>query len=230
MGLPEAVFGFAVGALIAGLAAGVAADATGFKSASGSATPVAVTAAELAGLWVALVGTVLWASRRRGTGRLGQDFGWRRGRWWDLPLGAVIGVACQYGLLPLVYLPFEHVDHHLSTQLSKPVHSDTAAAHGAGAGIAVLLLLAVGAPLVEELFFRGLVLRSLLSWLPAPGAIVVSGILFGLAHWEGVQFPGLALFGVILGIVAYRTGRLTAGIGAHAAFNAVAVLSVVSLR
>jgi membrane protease YdiL (CAAX protease family) len=45
-----------------------------------------------------------------------------------------------------------------------------------------------------------------------------------------VQFPGLALFGIILAVLAYRTGRLTPSIGAHAAFNAVAVLSAVSLR
>jgi membrane protease YdiL (CAAX protease family) len=88
----------------------------------------------------------------------------------------------------------------------------------------------VGAPVVEELFFRGLVLRSLLPLAPAPVAVVASGVLFGLAHWQGVQFPGLAVFGVVLGVLAYRTGRLTPGIGAHAAFNAVAVLSVISLR
>ncbi len=90
--------------------------------------------------------------------------------------------------------------------------------------------LVVGAPIVEELFFRGLLLRSLLGRTPPPVAIVVSAVLFGLAHFEAVQFAGLAAFGVVLGVLAWRTGRLTPGIGAHAAFNAAAVISVVHLR
>ena len=56
----------------------------------------------------------------RGQGDLGRDYGWGLGRWWDLPVGAAIGVACQYVLIPLLYLPFEHIDRHLSHQLSQP--------------------------------------------------------------------------------------------------------------
>ena len=59
---------------------------------------------------------------------------------------------------------------------------------------------------------------------------MVSALLFGLAHFEAVQFAGLAAFGVVLGVLAWRTGRLTPGIGAHAAFNAAAVVAVVHLR
>jgi membrane protease YdiL (CAAX protease family) len=84
--------------------------------------------------------------------------------------------------------------------------------------------------MVEELFFRGLVLRSLLGRTPVPVALVGSALLFALAHFEAAQFAGLAAFGVVLAVLAWRTGRLTPGIGAHAAFNTVAVLSVVHLR
>jgi hypothetical protein len=96
--------------------------------------------------------------------------------------------------------------------------------------VILLLLLAAGAPMVEELFFRGLVLRSLLGRTPVPVALVGSALLFALAHFEAAQFAGLAAFGVVLAVLAWRTGRLTPGIGAHAAFNTVAVLSVVHLR
>jgi hypothetical protein len=82
--------------------------------------PVRITAAELVGLWIGLVAVVAYSSRTRGTGSLGRDFGWGRGRWWDVPLGAAIGLACQYALIPLIYLPFEHVNHHLSHELSRP--------------------------------------------------------------------------------------------------------------
>jgi len=229
-GLPEAILGFAAGLLLSAVATSIAAGSTGYRLSSGGALPVAVTGADVGGLWVGLVGAAVFSSRRRGTGDLGRDFGWGLGRWWDLPVGAAIGMACQYLLIPLLYLPFESVDHHLNHQLSQPVQRDTGAVHGAGSITVLLLLLAVGAPIVEELFFRGLLLRALLARTPAPAAVVGSALLFGLAHFEAVQFAGLAAFGVVLAMLAWRTGRLTPGIGAHAAFNTVAVLSVVHLR
>jgi membrane protease YdiL (CAAX protease family) len=55
---------------------------------------------------------------------------------------------------------------------------------------------------------------------------VGSAILFGLAHFEALQLAALILFGLILGTLAYRTGRLGPTIVAHAAFNAVTVLTL----
>lgn len=208
----------------------MAESATGYHSSSGSALPVAVTATDLAGLWVGLVGAVIYASRRWGTSSLSADFGWRIGAWWDLPVGAVIGLACQYGLIPLVYLPFEHVDRKLSNQMSQPAHKEAGAAHSLVPVVVLLLFLAVGAPLVEELFFRGLLLRSLMRSFPPVAAVLVSAVLFGLAHFEAVQFGGLALFGVVLALLAWRTHRLAPSIGAHISFNAAAVLTTVHLH
>jgi membrane protease YdiL (CAAX protease family) len=216
--------------LLAAVAASVAESVTGYHPSSGAAIPVAVTGADVTGLWVGLAAAAVISSRIRGHGDLGRDYGFGLGRWWDLPMGAAVGLASQYGLIPLLYLPFEHVDRHLSRQLSQPVQHDTAAAHGSGSVAVLLLFLAVGAPIVEELFFRGLVLRALLGRTRVPVAVVVSALLFGLAHFEAAQFAGLAAFGVVLAALAWRTGRLTPGIGAHVAFNTVAVLSVVHLR
>jgi membrane protease YdiL (CAAX protease family) len=64
---------------------------------------------------------------------------------------------------------------------------------------------------------------------PAP-AIVITALAFGLAHFEVAQFAGLAVFGAVLGTLAWRTGRLAPGVAAHAAFNAAAVASVVHLH
>jgi uncharacterized protein len=219
-----------VGFLASFVTAAVAEAATGYKPSSNGPIPVAVTAADVLGLWLGLVGAAVYASRTLGTGSLSRDFGWRIGAWWDLPVGAAIGLASQYALIPLLYLPFRTVDHSLSHQLSQPAQRETGSAHTALAAVVVLLFLAVGAPLVEELFFRGLLLRSLMVRFPAPVAVVVSALLFALAHFEPLQFAGLALFGVVLGILAWRTGRLGPSIGAHMAFNAAAVVTVVHLH
>jgi membrane protease YdiL (CAAX protease family) len=54
-------------------------------------------------------------------------------------------------------------------------------------------------------------------------AVVITGVLFGLAHAESLQLLGLATFGIILSVVSYRTGRLGMNMVAHATFNLVAV-------
>jgi len=229
-GLPEALIGFGLGLLISLVTAGIAESATGYHPDSSAALPVAVIVANVAGLWVGLAAAAVYASRRHGTASLSRDFGWRVGTWWELPAGAAVGLACQYGLIPLLYLPFESFDHSLSHQLSEPVNRDTGAAHTVPAVAVLLVFLAIGAPLIEELFFRGLLLRALLGRMPVPFAIIVSSVLFALAHFEAVQLAGLAAFGVVLAYMAWRSGRLGLSIGAHMAFNAAAVLSVVSLR
>jgi membrane protease YdiL (CAAX protease family) len=93
---------------------------------------------------------------------------------------------------------------------------------------------------MEELFFRGLLLKALvrlLTPLQAAGgarvagvvlAVIADGLLFGLAHGEWVQLAGLAVFGMILAAVSYRTGRLGMNIVAHATFNLVAIIAIAS--
>ena len=49
---------------------------------------------------------------------------------------------------------------------------------------------------------------------------------FAAIHFRWVEFPGLFVFGLILGVCALRTGRLGMGIAAHMAFNATGLLLV----
>jgi len=88
--------------------------------------------------------------------------------------------------------------------------------------VLIVLSAVVLAPLTEELFFRGL-LQSLLRNFMSPWAsIVVSSVLFALMHLSAIRsvLP-LLLFGLILGYVYERQGRLLAPILIHALFNAV---------
>jgi membrane protease YdiL (CAAX protease family) len=95
----------------------------------------------------------------------------------------------------------------------------------------------IGAPLVEELFFRGLVLRSIERRLGQIWAITLSGVVFGLAHVQDLPTDALVLamvslaaVGVVFAILAVRTGRLGAGMVAHLTFNLYTVVILVARR
>jgi membrane protease YdiL (CAAX protease family) len=57
-------------------------------------------------------------------------------------------------------------------------------------------------------------------------AVIVDGLLLGLAHGEWIQLAGQATFGAILAAVSYRTGRLGMNMVAHASFNLVAIIAI----
>ena len=74
----------------------------------------------------------------------------------------------------------------------------------------------------EEYFFRGYLMQALGSLVAHPAfGVVVSALLFALMH--GVQNPALFVnrlgFGLLAGLLVWRTGGLEAGIGAHVVNN-----------
>ncbi len=184
----------------------------------------------LCGLWGGFLGAAVLASRLRGTKHFAADLGLRF-RWVDV-LGIPIGIGGQY-LIALVYAPIAPHIHDFHQRFAAPAQRLTGGSHGAGYALIVAATV-IGAPFFEELFFRGVLLRALArlfgrwgGWLGPALAIVVSGTLFAMAHAESLQLLGLAIFGVLLGVVSYRTGRLGMSMVAHASFNAVALTAVV---
>lgn len=93
----------------------------------------------------------------------------------------------------------------------------------------VVLLIAAGVvlPAIEEVAFRGLILRSLLRRGSAGFAVAVSALLFGLTHAHGGV--GLVVIATLLGIACgwftWRTGSLLAGIGVHVVWNSAMILN-----
>lgn len=78
------------------------------------------------------------------------------------------------------------------------------------------------APLVEEVVFRGAILRALLDtsmsrWL----AIVISSVIFALAHGNPVQMPHAFCIGLLLGWMYERTMSIIPGIMLHWVNNTV---------
>jgi membrane protease YdiL (CAAX protease family) len=230
-----AVGGYVVGQLVALVALTVVAAVLGKAGQVGHLTTEAVppgwvVVTELLGLWTGFVGAALVASRRFGTGRLTTDLGLRL-RPIDLLVGPAVGVASQLVLVPLLYLPLRPLVPHLDRRLSGPAHHLTGGFPGASLALIGFLTVVV-VPIVEELLFRGVLLRALVRLFRGAGpllgptlAVVATGVLFGLAHDEGLELLGLAAFGMVLSWLAYRTGRLGPGMLAHGAFNLVAVVS-----
>ncbi|MGH9207760.1 MAG: CPBP family glutamic-type intramembrane protease, partial [Acidimicrobiales bacterium] len=160
-GLGEAVLGFVSGFLLATLAVGVWSSTNHLRVHNASVPETMGTVvAGLLGLWVGLLGGPLLATHQKGSGSLRTDFGLSIKPWPDVPIGVVAGLVSQYVLLTLFYLPLRPLVPHLNQRLSQPAHQLTGGATGTGL-VVVALLVCVGAPLVEEIFFRGLLLRAL---------------------------------------------------------------------
>ena len=92
--------------------------------------------------------------------------------------------------------------------------------------VLLVLVVVVGAPLVEELVYRGLLQRSASARLGAVGGLFAASIFFGLIHLRPVELPGLAVAGLVFGIMLLRTGRLGASIITHASFNATGIFAL----
>jgi membrane protease YdiL (CAAX protease family) len=85
---------------------------------------------------------------------------------------------------------------------------------------------AVSAPVVEEIFFRGLLYRSLRNRLALWPAALIAGAMFGLVHITSYPvdtLPVKAAFGVIACLLYERTGSLLPGIGLHSFVDASSI-------
>jgi len=173
-------------------------------------------------LWAGYLGSVVYAGSKGG-GVIG-DFG-ARVRWSDVPVGLVVGVGAQVLLLPILYAPIFELTGTDTDELSRPAEDLAARAGGSSSWLLFALLVGVIAPVVEELFYRGLLLRSLEKRGLAPWiAVVASATLFAAMHLQPLQFPGLLLFGLLSGALAVRTGRLGPSVFAHIGFNMTTVV------
>jgi membrane protease YdiL (CAAX protease family) len=235
MWLLFAGLGFLGGQVLAAISVALAAGVSGNLHALTAITrlsepPTWYIVSTLLGLWAGFFGAAWLASSVRGTHSLVRDVGLRF-RWIDL-IGIPIGVAGQF-LVVLMYLPIADHVHDFNQRFNGPSQRLTGGSHGLGYAV-IAVCTVVGAPFFEELFFRGVLLRSLArlfgnfgGWVGPALAMILTGVLFGLAHAESLQLLGLAVFGIILSFISYRTGRLGMNMVAHASFNLIALAAVV---
>jgi sodium transport system permease protein len=85
----------------------------------------------------------------------------------------------------------------------------------------VLLLLAALPAVCEELAFRGFIFGGLLRKQGVLRAIIVSSLLFGFTHAILQQSITASLMGLMLGLIAWRTGGVICTIIVHAISNSL---------
>lgn len=179
-------------------------------------------------LWLGFVAIPIWAAATKGNGWI-QDFRVAIRRL-DVPLGIVAGLVAQYLLAPLVTAPILRLTNTDVSELSKPAQ-DLADKATDNLGIVLFfVIVGIGAPLAEELFWRGLVLRAFENRIGSGWAIAASAVLFSASHFQPLQFAGLAVAGAVFAWLAVRTGRLGPSIVAHMAFNISTVVYLVWIK
>jgi membrane protease YdiL (CAAX protease family) len=83
--------------------------------------------------------------------------------------------------------------------------------------------IAIAAPVVEELLFRGLLQNALAKYVPVWGAILLSSFLFALVHVQPYAIPALMSLSIAFGYLYHRTGSLRTNIILHMANNVLAL-------
>jgi uncharacterized protein len=214
-GIPDAVLVWVASVVAAAVVASVALAVThtDAKHASDSTT---VLAASVLAQYGVMLGGAAWVSRRKGRGSVALDFGLRV-RWSDWTW-ALRGLALQLVLIP-VLAPLSIVGNRTQSVVKDVQQSS-------GGKLAFLALTAlVFAPFVEELLFRGMLLRALARRVRPETAVALTGLAFGMAHLLDPNaisaLPGLVALGMISSVVALRTGDLSRSIFLHMGFNAL---------
>ena len=87
-----------------------------------------------------------------------------------------------------------------------------------------IFLLVIVAPLGEELLFRGIILRGLLSRHRPAVAVVLTALLFAALHCNPWQFLSALFLGIALGWFFLRTGSVGLCVLAHAFWNGMSIV------
>lgn len=173
-------------------------------------------------LWIGYVGATLLASRHKGNGPV-LDYGWRF-RASDSYQGLLLGAGLQIVAVPAIYFTlFLFIGER---DVSAAARELTDLATTPLDVVLLVLIIAIGAPLVEELFFRGLLMRSLQRRFGPWPAMIGSSLIFAGVHLQLLQFPALFMFGMVAAWLTMRSGRLGPAIWAHIGFNSITVIAL----
>jgi membrane protease YdiL (CAAX protease family) len=192
-------------------------------NAADNPTTLVVALSALA-LWLPFVAMLRWVARRSGTD-FRTYFGLRFAKidWVGIPLG----VFCQVVLMNVINWPLNKwwPETFNPERIETRARDLVDAAQGAWF-IVLFVVVVIGAPLVEEMVYRGFIQGGLQTRIGSTWALIFTSVWFTVVHLEPVEFPGLFAIAVVLGLCYRRTQRLGLSIVTHLAFNATGLLLV----
>ena len=145
------------------------------------------------------------------------DFQWRKGAWFGLVMGVVVLA---------IWISPQWLPHAVGrTEGFDPWFFGNGAAFVLNTSVRMLRLVVI-VPLLEEIFWRGFLMRHLIrdpfDEVPvgsfSPWSFLLVTLAFGLAHW-GPDFWPAIVTGALYNVVAIRTRSLGACVFAHATTN-----------
>jgi uncharacterized protein len=89
-----------------------------------------------------------------------------------------------------------------------------------------LVTSSIAAPMFEEIMFRGFLLPSLTRYVSVTSAILISALIFAVAHLSLSEVLPLTTLGIVLGIVYTRSRNLLAPMLVHSLWNSGTLLSL----
>lgn len=220
-GLGDAAVGWVLSYLAAAIFTAIVITAAGYQEQAEDA-PLWILGVGNIPLWAGFIGIPIWAAATKGGGWI-RDFG-ARVRPLDVPLGLAIGVAAQLILVPIVSWPILELTNQTSDDLSERAQDLADKATGASGAVLFLVIVGVMAPLAEELFFRGLVLRSFERRIGTWWGLAATSLWFAITHPAPIEFFPLFIVGGIFGYLTIRFGRLGPAVFTHVGFNVTSVV------
>lgn len=171
---------------------------------------------------------VMLFSRSAGSGSLAADVGLvlRGKEWWAVPAGMGLQIAAVAVSIPFVQLLFP--DGAPSQGVADIAGSSETTLEILG----IFLAVAVLAPVIEEIIYRGMLLPWLGRFMGRWPSILASAAIFALIHplldWDArAAVPGLFVIGVVLAWAALRRGDLSLAIALHSGVNFLAAFLIV---
>jgi len=132
-------------------------------------------------------------------------------------------------LVPMLLLVADQMNEWLVRLLPLSSWGAQAFERMAGTSLAATVASCVLAPVLEEMLFRGIILRAFLLQYTRWNAIFGSALLFGFAHLNIYQFVVAFMLGGLAGWLYERTRSLIPCIALHAFYNsAISVLESLS--
>lgn len=174
------------------------------------------------GLWLGYSLLPIVAKRLSNSGPM-RDFSLRI-TWFEVAAAALIGIVTQLVFLPALYF---FVLKILSGDPDSTAQALGDRLNNVGDIILFGVAVIVVAPLVEEWFYRGMVLPTLTRRFGVVAGVISSSAVFALVHGEVILLPGLFCFALILAGLTVKTGRIGAAVVAHMTFNATTVVQLI---